>query len=425
MTSQIYKSLFNLSEDIEIYILEFCIDKRLNWEKVSQQFFKGGFNRNNFNVARYIKNQKNLCKKYWLSTRPELRGDGQWDAQLKKDVPMKFIYMREWDTKKCTSIVSFTQRDGSIWNKWSGKKPVSKWLNCIKKFEKIKPEMAVEYLPEKRRRFGVKGVSKFYVKKRKKLELKKKRIENDKLAILFSRERYEIKLDVLRKKYGFTHNQNVLLSFSSNEFQGLRFYKGICNFEWHPYGKKLQGKKRFDSALVDSSMNISICVKFSDGETRFYTPEKLVDRIKRSKKEYEVQTELNINLLSVNTVALTDIEKYLNIKETKRYIHANTFTLCIMEKKYFKVSINNNDILFNEEGHLIGAYDKGVIQTNMGKYKICDGYITIDADSPTETIEGITYFKIPYGGFDDVLITMDGEIAGNLYLGHIMEMSFD
>lgn len=50
------KLIFNLPEDIVIYIYAFCIDKRENWDKVSDQFLKGGFNSCQ-HIKKYMKNQ--------------------------------------------------------------------------------------------------------------------------------------------------------------------------------------------------------------------------------------------------------------------------------------------------------------------------------------------------------------------------------
>ena len=49
-----------------------------------------------------------------------------------------------------------------------------------------------------------------------------------------------------------------------------------------------------------------------------------------------------------------------------------------------------------------------------------EGYITLDSTTPM--ISRITYFKIHYGGFEEVLINMSGEVAGVLQNGQIMEV---
>ena len=60
---EITKSLFNLDDYIEQYILSFCIDKRLCLKKVMEQFLKGGFWTINLNPRNYVMSQENNCKK--------------------------------------------------------------------------------------------------------------------------------------------------------------------------------------------------------------------------------------------------------------------------------------------------------------------------------------------------------------------------
>jgi hypothetical protein len=432
MASRIYKSLFNLSEDIEIYILEFCIDKRLNWEKVSQQFFKGGFYRNNLNAQRYLKDQKSLCKKFWMGSRRELWD--VWNHQTGMNEATKFKYKSIWDHKKCEALVEFTTTNGRIVQKWTGRTPVSKWLKCIKKFETSQPMLASQYLCKKRK-FGVKGVSPFYVKKREIVERKKHRQLLNKNAKLFWHERRAIKLAEQISNHGFTRNQTVLLSFSSSNWQGLKFFKGICTFHIYQHGGSPRGKNRFNPAIVDNCFNsFQINVEFSDGETRIYFPEKLLTRIQNSKCEFEEQIKLTERLQCVNQVVTNEIIKYFQPvshvwQSQPIYIHANTFTKKILAQTYFIITVNKvKNVLFNENGNLIGIYNNGLIQTCMDQYKITaepvweDGYITLDSNTATTTISGITYFKIHYGGFDEVLISMSGEVAGVLQNGQIMEI---
>jgi len=321
--------------------------------------------------------------------------------------------------------------------KWSGRVPVSKWLKCIKKFETAQPLLATEYLCKKRK-FGVKGVSEFYVKKRKATERKRLRVVEAKKAKQFWFERKVIKLTEQLSKYGFSEISTVRLSFSSNHWQGLKFFKGTCTFDLNN-GCRIpepRGKNRFDPNIVDKCHNtFKIRVKFTDGEIRYYTPERLLSRIQSSNGEFEVQTALDKRLEGANQRATNNIIQYFTpdtLGQTQPlYIDSNTFTTQILGQTYFTVIVNNIDnVLFNESGDLMGVYNNGIIQTCMDQYKITapvieDGYITLDSNTPTITISGITYFKIPYGGFDETLITASGVVAGVLQNGQIMEVEED
>ncbi len=50
--------MFNLPQEIQRYIYEFCSDKWENMDNVLNQFLKGGFNRINYNIKNFIKNEK-------------------------------------------------------------------------------------------------------------------------------------------------------------------------------------------------------------------------------------------------------------------------------------------------------------------------------------------------------------------------------
>jgi hypothetical protein len=194
-----------------------------------------------------------------------------------------------------------------------------------------------------------------------------------------------------------------------------------------------RGKNRFDPSIVDKCHNtFKIRVKFADGEIRYYIPERLLARIQFSKNEFEEQTALNRRLVGANQRATNNIIQHFTLQSTyrhPRYIHANTFTIQILGQTYFTITVNKVDnVLFNESGDLMGVYVNGLIQTCMDQYKITaapvieDGYITLDSNTPTTMISGIIYFKIPYGGFDEVLINQSGVVAGVLQNGQIMEV---
>ena len=51
-----------LPNELVQHIYEFCIDKRIHWDKVTEQFFKGGFNRKNLKIFPFIEKQKEKCQ---------------------------------------------------------------------------------------------------------------------------------------------------------------------------------------------------------------------------------------------------------------------------------------------------------------------------------------------------------------------------
>jgi hypothetical protein len=348
-----------IPESIERYILQFCIDKRLSWDKVIQQFFKGGFHSLNLNGRRYIKSQENYCRKAWYIARPELRKD------------RKFKFEMSWNIISCGALVNTIGNTGRTIQHWSGKRPVTKWLKNVQKFETSQPVIALQYLTEPRK-FGVKGVSKFYVEKRIKNRIKTLRKIENKKAKLFWRQRKSIKLNEQLSKYGFVEDQIVLLSFSSLLWKGLKFFKGTCQFDLYNGDRMLSphGNNRFNSKMVDKCHNtFKIRVNFCDGETRVYTPERFLSRIRNSKNEFQQQTKLNQRFIGANQRATNDIIQYFthNLGQTQPlYIDANTFTINIDEQTYFTVTVGKvENILFNESGDLIGVLDNGVIQRRI------------------------------------------------------------
>ena len=156
--------VLNLPSELVQHIFEFCIDKRLYWNKLNQQFLKGGFNRKNLKLNKYLEKEHWYAKKIWDSTRPEM-----WGIH-------KFYYRYgEWDIKKKYVVVTCKTRRGLV-NKRSGKDPVSIWLKNIKKFETSYPKFAKEaYLPDTPSPIKIKGVSKFYIDLRAKNKKKKKK----------------------------------------------------------------------------------------------------------------------------------------------------------------------------------------------------------------------------------------------------------
>ena len=117
--------MFNLPEDIQRYIYEFCSDKWESMDKVLNQFLKGGFNRIHYNIKRFLKNEK----------------------------------------KRAINSANFRN---------SRKSKVTIWLRNIEKFEKTHPEEA-NYLSEKELEINFK----IALKTRKEKAEEKLRISND------------------------------------------------------------------------------------------------------------------------------------------------------------------------------------------------------------------------------------------------------
>jgi hypothetical protein len=298
-------STFNLPSELIQHIFEFCIDKRLAWDKLIQQFLKGGFNRKNLRLNGYIKNQHWYAQKLWRFDRPEISGEmTQWNTITQKRELCNFDYRYgEWDIKTKRIVVTFKTRNG-FYNKWSAKEPVSRWLKNIKKFETNHHEFAKEmYLPEVPCPIKVKGVSKFYVDLRANNKIKKrkekKRNKENRAASLFMKERRQLKIN----KCNFKQNQEVLLSFTMSSSGKLKFYKGyVQSFHFHQHrggnGYRLifsapRGVNRLDPLKIDNYIGeVKITIKFEDGEKRQYTHEKLAERVKISTKEKNTQDKL-------------------------------------------------------------------------------------------------------------------------------------
>jgi len=291
-----YKIMFEkLPIELVQYIYEFCIDKRIHWDKVTEQFLKGGFNRKNLNIFPFIEKQKKLCRRFWLSTRPEIYGITQWNTITRTYDLCPFDYRYgEWDIKKKYVVVTFERRNG-FRNRWSSKDPVSKWLKNINKFEtaalnwhcSYAPPLG--YLPKEKNNFGIKFNTQFYKNRAEKNKKKKKKEEDKKKSDLFIKERKDLKI----KSCPFINNYAVLLSFITQTTK--KIYKGNVTRIWlkehrNDNGRliftKPRGKNSFDPNTVDNYIGqIKITVRFEDGEYRYYTTEKLLRRIKISKLE--------------------------------------------------------------------------------------------------------------------------------------------
>ena len=157
-------------------------------------------------------------------------------------------------------------------------------------------------------------------------------------------ERKQLKLN----KCNFEKNQKVLLSFTMPSGK-LKFYKGFINqiyLHQHREGNNYRkifsaprGKNRFDTLNVDNYIGeIKISVKFEDGDYRFYSTERLTERIQTSAKEKIIQES----------------------GESVEWI-----TLCIIEiggEKYFHDPRGDytciKDLILSMDGTPLGIYDK-------------------------------------------------------------------
>lgn len=299
--------MFNLPSELVQHIFEFCIDKRLSWNKLNQQFLKGGFNRKNLKLNKYLEKEQWCCKRSWEAARPEL----YW---CKRNINFDYRH-GEWSIKKKMAVVTLTTRRG-LRNIWSAKDPVSRWFKNIKKFETSYPEYAKEtYLPNSPSPIKIKGVSKFYVDLRASNKKKKKKEKENEAASLFMEERKQLKLD----KCSFKKMQMVLLSFTMPSGK-LKFYKGWVRriyLHQHRGGngyRKIfsapRGKNRFDALKIDNYIGeLRITIIFEDTEARHYTNHKLIERIQTSAKEKKEQEEneedcfYDFHLVEINGVA--------------------------------------------------------------------------------------------------------------------------
>jgi hypothetical protein len=291
-----FNIFLSLPEDIVRLIYAFCINKREHWDKVREQFFKGGFVRKNLRVLPFIRAQEKLCKRLWLSDRPELSELKMWNPITRTRELCPFDYKREWDIKNKNAMVRFTTRYGFDMDKLSGKNPVSRWLKNIDKFESVAHYQYLEkldYLPKKKNNFGVKFESPFYKKRAEKNRKKKVKKEELEKENLFIEERRELK----KKMCGVTLHQHVVLPFNmlGKEILGCRmkFYRGnvkeISLKQHRNNGRLIFSKpkgKALDSDTVDNYIGeVQIKIRFEDGEVKCYSPERLLERLQQGHKD--------------------------------------------------------------------------------------------------------------------------------------------
>lgn len=365
---------FNLPQDVIRLIYAFCIDKRENWNKVREQFLKGGFNQKNLYILPYIQRQKEMCLETWLFTRPELNEFAQWDWATSKMKVCFFKYDNEgWSIKKKCAVVYFKNKTNII-KKYSSRNPVSKWLKNINKFENavknstsfspyFSNKTILNYLPKEKNKFGIKFESLFYKKRAVIIQKKRKRKAQLEKVNLFIEERRNLK-----KICGFEKKQLVVLSFNMpNDILGskLKFYTGVISdvfFKRHRdhAGRliflKPKGKYVFDNDAIDNYIGEThISVRFEDGEVRNYTPEKLLSRIQQSMGEldleikkggiirgwYKPSLDLKGNSCLYEKVTIKDVQCYVRKKKATDDNSENTMLVfdqkCKMIGKIIKL----------------------------------------------------------------------------------------
>ena len=377
-------------------IYEFCIDKRLNWDKLTQQYLKGGFNRKNLKLNMYLPKQNWCLKKIWRAARPEISGGmTRWNPVTLKNEICPFDYRHGgWDIKKKQVIVTFETGRG-LRNKSSAKDPVSRCLKNIKRFETAYPEFAKkDYLPNIPSPIKVNGMSEFYVNLRAHNKIKRKREKEKKAATLFLEERKQLKLNNCNfktRKYSSdqcTSENTVSLSFTMPSGK-LKFYKGyITRIYLHQHRRgngyrKIfsapRGKNRFDMLTVDCYIGeVRITVTFEDGESRQYSIERLTERIQTSAREKSAQEkkaqekkaqEKKAQEKKAQEKSAQENDEKLEMvdEDNNSYlcekIIINNITYFIMQPSWFIIVSGQNIVeqeigLLNSDGELAGVYNK-------------------------------------------------------------------
>ena len=299
--------MFNLPQEIQRYIYEFCSDKWENMNKVINQFLKGGFNRIHYNIKRFIKNEKKLA-----------------------------INAKNY--------------------KNSRKSEVTSWLRNIKKFENTHPEEA-NYLNKKELEIKIK----IALKTRKEKEEEKLRISNERIRerkISTKCER-ELKKEFLTEYYYGQELRlpiNVLIpsmtsSVSLREDETMDCDICTCKIvDVYCYNKSGSGfgideeykKMRFNEKWVKQHIVLNVELRFNNGLRRYYNVSFFKQRIELS-KHYGVEKTQNWKF--------TGEELELDIIEIKncKYIY---------DEKGIYAGIKN--LLLNTETQPIGIYDKKI-----------------------------------------------------------------
>ena len=298
--------MFNLPEDIQRYIYEFCSDKWQNMDKVLNQFLKGGFNRINYNIKNFIKNENKLA----------------------------------------INAANFRN---------SSKSKVTKWLRNIKKFENTHPEVA-NYLSKKELEVNFK----IALKRRNEIKAKKLHIKNENIRAskLFEKCTKELKKQFLTEYY---YEQELRLPINA-----LRPNKDWINHSWkedetidcdictckiasvyarcgqlsdYRYYWQYQ-KMRFNKTWVKQQIKLQVELTFNNGCYRHYTVTYFKQRIELSKHYGVENTQIWVE---------NGEEVELDIIEIKNCEY-------IYDEKGKYAGIKN--LLLDMEKKPIGIYDK-------------------------------------------------------------------
>lgn len=295
--------MFNLPEDIQRYIYEFCSDKWQNMDKVLNQFLKGGFNRINYKIKNFIKNEK-----------------------------------------------LFALNASNFRN--SRKSKVTKWLCNIEKFENTHPEVAT-YLSKKE----LEKNFKIALKRRNEIKEKKLHIKNEHIRAgkLYEKCKKDLKRQFLTEYY---YGQEFRLPINSladtlsetgeeddtidcdictcklddvyGDADYSNDYRDYCTYQ----------KMRFNEKWLKQQIKLQVILKFNNGCHRYYSFSYFKQRIELS-KHYGIENT-KIWVENGEEVELDIIE----IKNCK-YIY---------DEKGIYGGIKN--LLLNMEKKSIGIYDK-------------------------------------------------------------------
>ena len=296
--------MFNLPEDIQRYIYEFCSDKWESMDKVLNQFLKGGFNRINYNIKNFIKCEKKLA----------------------------------------ISAANFRN---------SRKSKVTKWLRNIEKFENTHPEEAT-YLSKKELEINFK----IALERRNEIKEKKLHIKNEHIRAgkLYEKCKTDLKQQFLTEYY---YGQEIHLPI--NALRQGKYWPtdkweeddtidcDICTCKlddvWHTVGNDYRDylthqKMRFNEKWLKQQIKLWVILKFNNGCIRYYNVPYFKQRIELS-KHYEVDNT-QIWVENGEEVELSIIE----IKNCK-YMY---------DEKGIYADIKN--LLLDMEKKPIGIYDK-------------------------------------------------------------------
>ena len=296
--------MFNLPEDIQRYIYEFCSDKWENMDKVLSQFLKGGFNRINYNIKNFVKCEKKLAM----------------------------------------SAANFR------------KSKVTKWLRNIEKFENTHPEEA-NYLSKKELEINLK----IALKRRNEIKAKKLHIKNEHIR---ARKLWEKCSKDLKRKFLTEYYYGEELRLPIN---ALRPNKNWTTHKWEEdetidcdictckiysvYGHSSHSsdyrdyctyqKMRFNEKWVKQHIELRVVLKFNNGCYRHYSFPYLKQRIELSKHYGVEKTQIWYGKEGEEV----DLE-IIEIKKCK-YIY---------DEKGIYASIKN--LLLNMKKEPIGIYNK-------------------------------------------------------------------